>query len=157
MKADFSLNNSEITYLIHGQYFRLNYKVSRCLILIFLYNNGESIFKRIYFRKSSGVFENITNAYNPNLKIFAFGRGINFFKFRLRINFIYSKPPKVEVNPINCPEVAKINTNLKLPQFRLPQFQQNQFIGLKINNKSIMINQHHDLDTLIYESKNNKQ
>lgn len=157
LKASFSFNNTSIAYLIHGQYFRLDYTISNCLFCIFLYDNGESFFNRVYFKKSTGVFENVTNAYKPNLKIVAFGRGINFFKFRLKINFINSKPPKVEVNPINCPEVAQINTKLKLPQFRLPQFKQKQLIGLQIKNKLIIINQHNDLDTLINQSKNIKQ
>ncbi len=157
MKASFSLNNSSIAYLIHGQYFRLDYNISNCLFCVFLYDNGESFFNKIYFKKNIGVFGNITNAYKPNLKILAVGKGINFFRFRLKINFINSKPPEIEVNPIKSPKVAQMNTKLKLPQFRLPQFQQNHSIGIRLKNKSIMINQHFDLDTLINESKNNKQ
>ena len=157
MKASFSLNNSSIAYLIHGQYFRLDYNISNCLFCVFLYDNGESFFNRIYFKKNTGVFENVTNAYKPNLKILAFGKGINFFRFRLKINFINSKPPEIEVNPIKSPKASQMNTKFKLPQFRLPQFQKNQSIGIQIKNKSVMINQYHDLDTLINESKNNKQ
>jgi hypothetical protein len=157
VKASFSLNNSSIAYLIHGQYFRLDYNISNCLFCVFLYDNGESFFNRIYFKKNTGVFENVTNAYKPNLKILAVGKGINFFRFRLKINFINSKPLEIEVNPIKSPKVAQMNTKFKQPQFRLPQFQQNQSICIQIKNKSIMVNQHHDLDTLINESKNNKQ
>ncbi len=195
MKASFSLNNSEIAYLIHGQYFRIDYDVSNCFALIFIYDNGDKVekinypqkktgvfntiyqkiispfinlvnpiywflqllkvYKKIYFKKSKGKFENLTNSYNPNLKIIALGRGIKVFRFRLKINFINSKPPEIEVNPIRKPEVAKIDIHYKLPKFSLPSFNKSKDINLQLDKKTLIINDHTELDKLIFDSKNN--
>ena len=161
MTANISINNSgtssstkEYAYLIHGQYFRLDYNISNCWFCIFLYDNGESFFKKLYFKKCIGIFENITNAYKPNFKIIAFGSGIKVFRYNLNINFINNKPLKVEVNPIKSPKVALFNTTFKLPQFQLPIFKKNGDISFLINNNTIKINEHDDLDKLIFDSIN---
>lgn len=195
MKASFSLNNSEIAYLIHGQYFRLDYDVSKCFALIFIYDNGEKVeklnfpkkkagvfnaiylnvispfinlvnpiywflqllkvYKKIYFKKSKGKFENLTNSYNPNLKIIALGWGVKVFRFRLKINFINSKPPEIEVNPIKKPAVAKMDIHFKLPHFSLPSFNKTNDINLQLDKRTIIIDDHKELDKLIFDSKNN--
>jgi len=189
VKVSFSINNSDIAYFIHGQYFRLDYDVSKCFILIFVYDNGEKVenlfypqkktglfnaiylrvispfinlinpiywflrlkkfYKKIYFKKSKGIFENLTNSYNPNLKIIALGFGFKVFRFRLKINFMNSKPPEVEVKAIKKPVVAQINNHFKLPQFRLPSFNKSKDINLQLHNKTIKINNHTELDKLI--------
>lgn len=157
MKASISINNSDIAYLIHvihGQYFRIDYNISNCLFCVFLYDNGESFFKRIYFKNNSGVFENVTNAYKPNLKILAFGRWLNIFRFRLKINFINSKPPEIEVNPIKIPEVAQMEIKRKIPHFKLPIFNKSNGINFQIDKQIIIINDHKELDNLILESRN---
>ncbi len=195
MKSSFSINNSDIAYLIHGQYFRLDYNVSNCFLLIFVYDNGEKVdnlfypqkktgifnaiyliiispfinlvnpiywflqlikvYKKLYFKKTKGKFENLTNSYNPNLKIIALGWGIKVFRFRLKINFINSKPPEIEVNPIKKPEVAKMDIHFKLPKFSLPSFNKSRDINLQLDKKSLIINDHTELDKLIFDSKNN--
>jgi len=195
VKASFSLNNSEISYLIHGQYFRLDYDVSNCFALIFIYDNGEKVeklnypqektgvfnaiylniispfinlvnpihwflqllkvYKKIYFKKTKGKFENLTNSYNPNLKIITLGWGFKVFRFRLKINFINSKPPEIEVNPIKKPSVAKMDIRFKLPQFSFPFFNKSKDINLQLDKKTLIINDHTELDKLISDSKNN--
>jgi hypothetical protein len=195
VKSSFSINNSDIAYLIHGQYFRLDYNVSNCFLLIFVYDNGEKVdnlfypqkktgifnaiyliiispfinlvnpiywflqlikvYKKLYFKKTKGKFENLTNSYNPNLKIIALGWGIKVFRFRLKINFINSKPPEIEVNPIKKPEVAKMDIHFKLPKFSLPSFNKSRDINLQLDKKSLIINDHTELDKLIFDSKNN--
>ena len=194
MKSSFSINNSDIAYLIHGQYFRLNYNVSNCFLLIFVYDNGEKVeninfpqektgvfnaiylriispiinlinpvywflrlkkfFKKIYFKKTKGKFENLTNSYNPNLKIIALGFGIKVFRFKLKINFINSKPPEIEVNPIKKPVAVHMDIHFKLPQFSLPSFNKSQTIHFQLDKNTIKINDHKELDKLIFESKN---
>lgn len=156
MKANFSLNNANVSYLIHGQYFRLEYKITSCWFCIFLYENGESLIKRVYFKKSFGLFENVTNAYKPNLKIISFGKGIKIFKFDLKINFFNTKPTELNLNPIKSPEIAQLNLKLRLPQFQMPFFKKNKSIEFIIENKSIIINNHSDLDKEILNLKVNK-
>lgn len=193
MKASISINNSEIAYLIHGQYFRLDYDFSNCFALIFIYDNGEKVekynypqkktgflntiyfkiilpfinffnliywglrikkfYKKIYFKRSKGVFENATNSYNPNLKIIALGLGYKVFRYKLKINFINSKPPEMEVNPINSPDAAQMNIDLKLAHFKLPLFNKSKGINFQVNKQTIIINDHKELDKLILESR----
>ena len=154
VKALFSLNNSSIAYLIHGQYFRLGYNINNCWFCFFIYDNGESFFKRTYFKNNTGVFENVTNAYNPNIKIIAFGLGIKIFRFKLKINFINSKPPEIEINALNTPEPAQMKTKHKLPEFNLPKFTKSKDIDFLIDKKTIIINDHKELDQLIFDSRN---
>ena len=194
MKASISINNSEIVYLIHGQYFRLDYDFSNCFALIFIYDNGEKVekynypqkkagflntiyvkiilpfinffnliywglrikkfYKKIYFKRSKGVFENATNSYNPNLKIIALGLGYKVFRYKLKINFINSKPPEMEVNPINSPDAAQMNIDLKLPHFKLPLFNKSKGINFQVNRQTIIINDHKELDRILFDSGN---
>ena len=194
MKASISINNSEIAYLIHGQYFRMDYSVSNSFALIFIYDNGEKVekfyypkkktgifntiylkiispvinffnlvywgfrikkfYNKIYFKRSKGVFENATNSYNSNLKIIALGLGYKVFRYKLKINFINSKPPEMEVNPINSPEAAQMNVDVKLPKFKLPLFNKSKGINFQVNKQTIIINNHKELDKLILESRN---
>lgn len=195
MKASISINNSEIVYLIHGQYFRIDYNVSNSFALIFIYDNGEKVekyyypqkktgffntiyvkiilpfinffnliywglrikkfYKKIYFKRSKGVFENATNSYNPNLKIIALGLGYKVFRYKLKINFINSKPPELEVNAINTPEVAQMNIHFKIPKFKLPVINKSKDIDFQLDKQIIIINSHKDLDKTILDSKNN--
>jgi hypothetical protein len=161
MTANISINNSgtssstkEYAYLIHGQYFRLDYKISNCWFCIFLYDNGESFFKKLYFKKCIGIFENITNAYKPNFKIFAFGSGIKVFRYNLKINFINSKPSEIEVNRIKKPKAVHMDIHFKLPQFSLPSFNKSKTINFQLDKNTIKIIDHKELDKLIFESKN---
>ena len=77
------------------------------------------------------------------------------FRFRLKINFINSKPPEIEVNPIKKPEVPKMDIHFKLPQFSLPSFNKTNDINLQLDKKTLIINDHTELDKLIFDSKNN--
>lgn len=193
MKASILLNNSDIAYLIHGQYFRLDYKISNCVFCVFVYDNGEQVeninypqkkegvfnaiylsiispfinlinpiywflrlkkfYKKIYFKKNKGIFENLTNSYNPNLKIIALGFGFKVFRFRLKINFMNSKPPEIEVKPIKKPFVAQMKNHLKLPQFSLPAINKSKAINLQLHKKTIIIHNHTELEKLIFDSK----
>ena len=152
MKASFSINNQDLSYLIHGQYFRLDYKVSRCLFLIFYYDNGSSFFKRIYFKKNRGVFENVTNCYKPNLKIYALGFGIRIFKFKLKINFINSKPPEIFLKVDQAPASPSLNIRPLSPKLRVPVFYKKDHTTLRLLNNSIIINNYNDLDVFKIEN-----
>lgn len=195
MKASISINNSDIVYLIHGQYFRIDYNVSNSFALIFVYDNGEKVeefhypqkkngifnkiyvkiispcinffnlfywgflikkfYNKIYFKRSKGVFENATNSFNPNLKIIALGLGYKVFRYKLKINFINSKPPELEVNPINTPKVAQMNIHFKIPKFKLPLINKSKDIDFQLDKQTILINDHKELDNLILESRIN--
>ena len=61
---------------------------------------------------------------------------------------------KVEVNPIEIPEVAQMEIKRKIPYFKLPIFNKSKGINFQIDKQTIIINNHKELDKLILESRN---
>ncbi len=107
MKANFSINNSEIVYLIHGQEIELNYQISRCLFIIFILP-GKNIFRKFVFKKSSETYFYTTNASEPFIRLVAIGWGIRYFKIRLQINFFNCIPMTVALSDLPLPEIVPI-------------------------------------------------
>jgi hypothetical protein len=88
MEGQFLINNNTISYLIHGQPLCLQYQIQGCWFVVISYNNGDSFFRKFYFRKPIGKFESVTNVYSPEISLWGIGWGIKklFYK-KLRINF----------------------------------------------------------------------
>lgn len=107
MKGQFLVNNNTISYLIHGQPLCLQYQTTGCWFVVIAYNNGDSLFNRLFFRKSNGKFETVTNVYSPEITLWGIGWGIKkLFHKRLQINFfntrtqmMYPKTPELAAIP----------------------------------------------------------
>jgi hypothetical protein len=127
MKAKFLLNDSQISYLIHGQPFKLGYEINKCLFVVIIYREGISSFRKFQFRKSSGVFENLTNSFDPSIKILAFGLGFKIFNFDLNINFINCKSPQLSIPTFINPSSCELHIRDKAPFFNLFKFSNNIF------------------------------
>ena len=124
------------------------------MFLIFFYDNGSTFFKRLYFRKSSGVFENVTNCYKPKLKIYCIGFGIKVFEFNLKINFINCKPPLIFTKTLKKPKMPLVNIKNQIPQITSPKFIRRDLSNLQLINTPLIINNYNDLEVFKAESSN---
>jgi hypothetical protein len=146
MTGRFLLNDNDLTYLIHGQVIKLEYQTTGCWFVVILYNNGESFFKRIFFRKKNGLFETVTNVYRPVIKLYGIGWGIKkLFHHKLHINFIntreqlvFSKTP--ELPPMPETNIRRLNDQIILPGINV----KNAKHPLLLNNQ-LFINSYDDL------------
>jgi hypothetical protein len=111
MKANFLLNGHNVGYLIHGQVFEMQYKISGCLFVI-VSNKGKGM---LQFRKAQGKYIGLSNAYSPNVSFWAFGFGIKRYTHRLKVNFMNTK---ISVPFTKYPK-PKSNIDFSLPKFNL--------------------------------------
>ncbi len=139
MEAQFLINNNAIAYLIHGQPLCLQYKTTGCWFVVIAYNNGESFFKRLFFRKSNGKFESVTNFYSPEITLWGVGWGVKkLFHKRLRINFfnpltqtIRSLTP--ELPPMPGLEVLQTKVNFKTQHIAIKSAAQPRVLANTMN------------------------
>ena len=164
MKAQFLLNDRQISYLIHGQPFKLDYIIENSLFVVIVYNTGTSFIKKFSIRKSSGVFTNVTNSFHPSIKIYAFGLGYKVFNFGLNINFINCKLPQLTIPSFIDPTVCEFHIKHKAPFFKLFKFfDNNNFFKdicikpIRIKNNHLSLNHTDDFNNFkeVYISKTN--
>jgi hypothetical protein len=102
-----------VEYLLHGQVFKLNYVFSRTLFVVVKYNNGTSFFRRFYVKKASGTFENVTNAYSPQIIFIAFGWGIKRYKQQFKINFLNTIVREMRPRLLSSNVTQRMDVNAK--------------------------------------------
>ena len=108
-----SFNGQKVEYLLHGQVFKLNYVFSRTLFVVVKYNNGTSFFRRFYVKKASGTFENVTNAYSPQIIFIAFGWGIKRYKQQFKINFLNTIVREMRPRLLSSNVTQRMDVNAK--------------------------------------------
>ncbi|MFO0495333.1 MAG: hypothetical protein ACK50Y_07360 [Flavobacteriia bacterium] len=108
-----SFNGQKVEYLLHGQVFKLNYVFSRTLFVVVKYNNGTSFFRRFYVKKASGTFENVTNAYSPQIIFFAFGWSIKRYKQQFKINFLNTIVREMRPRQLSSNVTQRMDVNAK--------------------------------------------
>ena len=101
-------------YLLHGQVFKLNYVFSRTLFVVVKYNNGTSFFRRFYVKKASGTFENVTNAYSPQIIFIAFGWGMKRYKQQFKINFLNTIVREMRPRLLSSNVTQRMDVNAKI-------------------------------------------
>jgi hypothetical protein len=102
-----------VEYLLHGQVFKLNYVFSRTLFVVVKYNNGTSFFRRFYVKKASGTFENVTNAYSPQIIFIAFGWGMKRYKQQFKINFLNTIVREMRPRLLSSNVTQRMDVNAK--------------------------------------------
>jgi len=136
MNGKFTINKSEVLYLIHGQSFSIEYETEGCFFTIFLYNNGGSFFNKISIKKSNGVFTSVTNVYSPTISVWGVGWRIKkIFQYCFKINFFNArtqlvKPITPQLDSLPSIKVTKLN----------PIFQPN-YIKLYVSQPFLKSNQ----------------
>lgn len=113
MLRHLSFNGQKVEYLLHGQVFKLNYVFSRTLFVVVKYNNGTSFFRRFYVKKASGTFENVTNAYSPQIIFIAFGWGIKRYKQQFKINFLNTIVREMRPRLLSSNVTQRMDVNAK--------------------------------------------
>lgn len=113
MLQHLSFNGQKVEYLLHGQVFKLNYVFSRTLFVVVKYNNGTSFFRRFYVKKASGTFENVTNAYSPQIIFIAFGWGIKRYKQQFKINFLNTIVREMRPRLLSSNVTQRMDVNAK--------------------------------------------
>ena len=108
-----SFNGQKVEYLLHGQVFKLNYVFSRTLFVVVKYNNGTSFFRRFYVKKASGTFENVTNAYSPQIIFIAFGWGMKRYKQQFKINFLNTIVREMRPRLLSSNVTQRMDVNAK--------------------------------------------
>jgi hypothetical protein len=136
MTGSFLLNNNTVAYLIHGQPFTLKYQTQGCWFVVVSYNNGESFFKRLFFKKSQGVFESVTNVYNPEIRLWGIGWGVKkLFHHSLKINFFNPRTQFVRTLLPQLPPSPKIRVKRFSPNFLLPNIEIQESKPVLLNNQ----------------------
>lgn len=146
MTGTFKLNDEGISYLIHGQYFIFEYEITGCMFVFISYDRGESFFSKFSFRKKKGIFESITNCYKPRLTIYAIGLGVQKFTFDLKINFINTRPPLVDIRQMKLPISPKIQLEKMEAEIHKPSISIIQTNNFKINNNQLNIKNYDDIE-----------
>ena len=113
MLQHLSFNGQKVEYLLHGQVLKMNYIFSRTLFVVVKYNNGTSFFRRFYFEKASGTFENVTNAYSPQIVFIAFGWGIKRYKQQFKINFLNTIVREMRPRQLSSNVTQRMDVNPK--------------------------------------------
>ena len=140
LQARFLLNNNQVSYLLHGQPFNLEYEIDGCSRVLIIYDNGGSIFKKYAIKKSNGIFSSITNAYAPKIRFIALASGIKHVDFDLRINFMNVKSVDMAIQlpkpaSIEIPEIKTQNYILRKPAFPESKISHIQLVNNKITIK----------------------
>jgi hypothetical protein len=77
------------------------------------YNNGTSFFRRFYVKKASGTFENVTNAYSPQIIFIAFGWGMKRYKQQFKINFLNTIVREMRPRLLSSNVTQRMDVNAK--------------------------------------------
>ena len=81
--------------------------------MVVKYNNGTSFFRRFYFKKASGTFENVTNACSPQIVFIAFGWGIKRYKQQFKINFLNTIVREMRPRQLSSNVTQRMDVNPK--------------------------------------------
>jgi hypothetical protein len=110
MSYSLFFNKQKINFFIQGQDLNISFIFRNTFFVIILYKKEKNIsllqfHKYIFFRKSIGFFETITNIYNPNIYFIPIGFNPMIVKRKLNIKFLdiveekYSlKDQKLDIN-----------------------------------------------------------
>jgi hypothetical protein len=110
MSYSLFFNKQKINFFIQGQDLNISFIFRNTFFVIILYKKEKNIsllqfYKYIFFRKSIGFFETITNIYNPNIYFIPIGFNPMLVKRKLNIKFLdiveekYSlKDQKLDIN-----------------------------------------------------------
>jgi hypothetical protein len=133
-----SINQQEVSYLIHGQPFSIDYEFTDVRYIIIKYKEPRTHFrgwKKYRFAKASGNFSSISNAYAPEITFMAFGSLFSLiskkFRFSLKVNFInvvdfqpslsITLPflPKSDFNPLKSPSFVQNKPGILNQEFTI--------------------------------------
>ena len=147
MSYSLFFNKQKINFFIQGQDLNISFIFRNTFFVIILYKKEKNIsflqfYKYIFFRKSVGFFETVTNIYNPNIYFIPIGFNPMIVKRKLNIKFIdiveekYSlKDQKLDINKRDDIKVKTKDYNL-LSYYNLIK---NQY---KIKSKNYKLKSH---------------
>lgn len=147
MSYSLFFNKQKINFFIQGQDLNISFIFRNTFFVIIIYKKERNIslfqfYKYIFFRKSVGFFETVTNIYNPNIYFIPIGFNPMIVKRKLNIKFIdiveekYSlKDQKLDINKRDNIKVKTKDYNL-LSSFNLIK---NQY---KIKSKNYKLKSH---------------
>ena len=140
MQLDYRINNLDIVYLIHGQPYEINYRISRCLFVLLITYNGPKWWNiKLHLKKHTSSFSGLTNAYKPYINFWKFGLGIGLEKLKLNINFFNVVRPDTNVNIFF--EKKTTPTKFKITPFDIKQINTAPlFPRVKIKSPILKIN-----------------
>jgi hypothetical protein len=130
MSYSLFFNKQKINFFIQGQDLNISFIFRNTFFVIIIYKKERNIslfqfYKYIFFRKSVGFFETVTNIYNPNIYFIPIGFNPMIVKRKLNIKFIdiveekYSlKDQKLDINKRDDIKVKTKDYNL-LSSFNL--------------------------------------
>lgn len=139
--ATILLNGNEIGYLIHGQPIHLSYSFTKYKFLLF-YNKLKlpwwQFWRCFSFKRATGDFQGITNAYAPEIILWGVKSYFNPFAdkmvVRLKVNFfnlkeqktiIHTASPSITNNqPIHITKIAELKLS---PRGQLKKVQSANF------------------------------
>lgn len=148
MEGQFLINNNTVAYLIHGQPLCLQYQTTGCWFVVIAYNNGDSIFKRLIFRKPNGKFESVTNVYSPEITMWGIGWGIKrLFNKYLRINFFNTVTQTIVAHTPTLPVMPELS--VCFPRLQVHQ----QFVRVKSARQPRLLKT--DFKTIAYDDYSN--
>ena len=157
MNASFTLNNSEVAYLIQGQQFRLTINGSDCLFLLVKYDNGASKFKKFYFKKRNCSFQSVANVYNPKITVYGFGWGIKtLLQTSLKVNFINTRPQYVRAQTPDLATQSNLNISKLNIEITKQSFAHRQEHTISVQNKNCVISDYDNLEQYKQQEINNK-
>jgi hypothetical protein len=157
MNASFTLNNSEVAYLIQGQQFKLTINASDCWFLLVKYDNGASKFKKFYFKKRNCSFESVANVYNPKITVYGFGWGIKtLLQTSLKINFFNTTPQYVRAQTPDLAPQSNLNIIKQNIEIAKQSFAIQQEHTLSIQNKYCVITDYDNWKEYKQQEINNK-
>lgn len=149
MQARFLLNNSQVSYLIQGQPFNLEYEIDGCSRVIIIYDNGASILKRYTIQKSSGTFSSVTNVYAPTIRFVALGLGFNYVDFVLHVNFMNVVPLDMSIQIAQPTSVTIPDIKVERFKIKTPVFADENFSRISLMNNKINIKPYDDLSAYL--------
>ena len=147
MSYSLFFNKQKINFFIQGQDLNISFIFRNTFFVIIIYKKERNIslfqfYKYIFFRKSVGFFETVTNIYNPNVYFIPIGFNPMIVKRKLNIKFIdiveekYSlKDQKLDINKRDDIKVKTKDYNL-LSYYNLIK---NQY---KIKSKNYKLKSH---------------
>jgi hypothetical protein len=148
MKGDFLLNDHDVAYLIHGQSLRLEYQTEGCWFVVVAYNNGESFFRKLHFRKSEGVFESVTNKYNPSITMWGVGWSIKkLFHKQLQINFFNTRTQTIRSHTPELPAMPQFHVESPSIEFHPQPVKVRSAVQPRLLANEININTYDDYST----------
>jgi hypothetical protein len=147
MSYSLLFNKQKINFFIQGQDLNISFIFRNTFFVIILYKKEKNIslfqfYKYIFFRKSVGFLETVTNIYNPNIYFIPIGFNPMIVKRKLNIKFLniveekYSlKDQKLDINKRDNIKVKTKDYNL-LSYYNLIK---NQY---KIKSKNYKLKSH---------------